>query len=183
MKSYIAFLTALIIHLSIFIFFSYSSNQSVDESIGEGGFNNSMKKQKGVTFDLAAMSFKKKAITLKKQIHSPTGSNLPSASANSEGSSSNNKGSGNSPNFENSITQYIEPVYPVIARKNGIEGSLMVKIKVDGNGVPAEFSLLKSSTHKMLDEAVLAVIPKWRFQKKINGDSYWVEKTVLFQIK
>lgn len=85
--------------------------------------------------------------------------------------------------FEDSIINFSEPRYPIVALKRGIEGSLRVRIRVSEEGVPLETIILNSSNHKMLDEAALKVIPLWRFQKRSGPSFYFVERTFVFKIK
>lgn len=86
-------------------------------------------------------------------------------------------------NFENSIDVFEEPVYPIVARKNGLEGEIYLRLEVNGEGVILNHTILKSSGHNVLDKAVLNVLPKWRFLKKAVTENYFVNKTIIFKIR
>jgi periplasmic protein TonB len=91
-------------------------------------------------------------------------------------------GVGGGESFEKSIQHYSEPIYPRIAIKRELQGSIRVKIEVGENGIPQNISILKSSGHKILDESALDAIKKWIFQKRGNI-SYFVEKTIVFELR
>lgn len=57
----------------------------------------------------------------------------------------------------------VEPKYPPAARQAGIEGAVMLKVKVLANGRPGEVMIFRSSGHGMLDNAAVAAIKGWRF--------------------
>lgn len=85
--------------------------------------------------------------------------------------------------FSGSIVNYAEPVYPRMAIMRGIEGNLKVKIKVSPEGHALETMILKSSGSELLDTAAKNAIKKWVFIKREIKTFYFVEKTIIFQIK
>lgn len=109
-----------------------------------------------------------------------SGSGIGSGTGNGAG---NGTGTGSQYGFAESALNFVEPVYPIVALRRGIEGTLVVKIKISSDGVPVESTILKSSNHQMLDNAALKVIPSWRFQKRAGVDFYFVEKTFVFKLK
>lgn len=116
----------------------------------------------------------------------PKASGVAMGSGTGAGTGSGNgsgAGNGSESRFEESIVNFEEATYPIIALKRGIEGSLKVRLKISAEGIPVEIVVLKSSQHTILDEAALKVIPKWRFQKRTGQDFYYVEKTFVFKIK
>lgn len=84
--------------------------------------------------------------------------------------------------FNHTIQSYVEPIYPRIALKRGIEGVVKVKIGISADGVPSQIFVIKTSGHKILDDAVMEAIRKWTFTKK-NNLTYFVEKTIVFEIR
>lgn len=56
------------------------------------------------------------------------------------------------------------PVYPELARKRGQEGTVNVRCQVDVSGKVTAVSLAKSSGFKLLDEAALKAVGKWKFR-------------------
>lgn len=56
------------------------------------------------------------------------------------------------------------PAYPELARKRGQEGTVNVRCQVDANGNVVGVALAKSSGFKLLDEAALKTVGKWKFK-------------------
>lgn len=69
------------------------------------------------------------------------------------------------------ILSKVEPVYPEEARRDGIRGSVGVRIEVLENGRPGEIEVQRSSGHDSLDEAALQAVRKWRFVPAQEEDS------------
>lgn len=68
--------------------------------------------------------------------------------------------------------------YPVIARKQGIEGNVIVKIVVDTDGVPANPVILRSPS-PLLDEAAVTAVMAQRFEPgKQRGRAVKVEVVI-----
>lgn len=57
-----------------------------------------------------------------------------------------------------------KPSYPELARKRGQEGTARIRCEVDMEGNVAAASIAASSGHKLLDEAALKTVRKWRFK-------------------
>jgi|MDTA01.3.fsa_nt_gb TonB family protein len=55
------------------------------------------------------------------------------------------------------------PPYPIIARKKGIEGSLILSVSVNKDGSVGNVIIKKSSGHKILDKVSKETIEKWLF--------------------
>ncbi|MBD5553356.1 MAG: energy transducer TonB [Desulfovibrio sp.] len=56
------------------------------------------------------------------------------------------------------------PAYPELARKRGQEGTVNVRCQVDAAGLVTGVALAKSSGFKLLDEAALKAVSKWKFR-------------------
>ena len=56
------------------------------------------------------------------------------------------------------------PQYPERARKRGQEGTVSVRCQVDANGHVTNVSLARSSGFRLLDEAALKAVGKWKFK-------------------
>lgn len=69
------------------------------------------------------------------------------------------------------ILSKVEPVYPGEARREGIRGSVGVRIEVLENGRPGEIEIQRSSGYDSLDEAALQAVRKWRFVPAQEADS------------
>lgn len=63
-----------------------------------------------------------------------------------------------------------KPRYPRMAIKRGIEGSVVVKILINEDGLPYDATVLKSSGFKVLDEAAVNTAMQWKFSPAlVNG--------------
>ena len=60
------------------------------------------------------------------------------------------------------------PVYPVEAEIHGEHGSVVVVIHVSANGLATGADVLESSGYKVLDQAALTAVEKWRFHAAIK---------------
>lgn len=64
------------------------------------------------------------------------------------------------------------PAYPFSARKQGIEGRVMLKVLVDAAGSVTSVSVLTSSSHAGLDDAAIEAVRHWRFvPARKNGEA------------
>lgn len=61
------------------------------------------------------------------------------------------------------ILQKVDPVYPESARKEGVTGSVGVRIEVLESGRPGQVELQRSSGRASLDQAALDAVRRWRF--------------------
>jgi len=55
------------------------------------------------------------------------------------------------------------PRYPAAARRRGLEGTVIVRLRVDARGRVLAAEVLKGSGSKLLDGAALAALKRWRF--------------------
>ena len=56
------------------------------------------------------------------------------------------------------------PVYPELARKRSLEGSVRLAFDVHTNGATGGITILESSGHPILDEAAMAAVARWTFK-------------------
>ena len=104
-----------------------------------------------------------------------------STSENGNSSGEKNFNGEDSYNFEDLAVSYKEPVYPRLAIKRELQGTVKIRVKVSIDGKPIKTDILKSSGHDILDQAALDAVFYWQFQMK--DVSYFVEKTIIFQLK
>jgi protein TonB len=73
------------------------------------------------------------------------------------------------------------PRYPRRAQRRGLEGKVLVSIMIGVNGHAYDAKLIKSSGHKILDDAALKTAMEWKFQpamlegaliKSVNTQSF-----------
>jgi protein TonB len=65
--------------------------------------------------------------------------------------------------------RYREPAYPEEARRNGIEGTVEIRIAVDGRGRVENAEIIQSSGSVILDNEVLRTVRLWRFSRENAG--------------
>jgi TonB family protein len=78
-----------------------------------------------------------------------------------------------------------KPNYPMIARRNGYEGLVLLRVYVLQSGEVGEIKLERSSGYKVLDKAALQAVKDWVFiPAKKNGVSIssWVTVPIRFQL-
>ena len=62
-----------------------------------------------------------------------------------------------------------EPIYPQIARENGMEGQILLRVEILQDGRPGTIQVKKSCGHTILDEAAAEAVKKWRFAPAQDG--------------
>lgn len=78
------------------------------------------------------------------------------------------------------------PDYPRRARRLGLEGEVLIRTRVLLNGESDQLTLERSSGYRLLDEAALEAVRKWRFRPARRGDEQivsWVEIPVRFRLE
>jgi protein TonB len=78
-----------------------------------------------------------------------------------------------------------KPNYPMIARRNGYEGVVLLSVFVLENGRVGRIQLEQSSGHDMLDKSALETVKDWIFVPgKRDGVPYasWVTVPIRFQL-
>ncbi len=56
-----------------------------------------------------------------------------------------------------------KPSYPRMARRRGMQGQVILRVKVSAAGLPLAISVQESSGFKSLDQAALRSVRRWRF--------------------
>ena len=57
----------------------------------------------------------------------------------------------------------IPPLYPIRARRNGIEGSVTVEFTVTRDGLVSDISILAAKPETLFDNAVITCVSQWKF--------------------
>ncbi len=65
--------------------------------------------------------------------------------------------------YESSGLNNPSPKYPIISKKEGEEGEVILLVKTNANGEVVEVSIYKSSGYKRLDDASVYAVQSWRF--------------------
>ncbi|CAA6603120.1 putative Protein tonB2 [Rhodospirillaceae bacterium LM-1] len=61
------------------------------------------------------------------------------------------------------------PLYPISARKRGIEGRVLLHVDIDPMGLPTLIKLAKSSGSEALDKAAMEAVRQWKFKPARRG--------------
>ena len=83
------------------------------------------------------------------------------------------------------VTARVPPVYPYRARQREIEGEVRVKFLVSAEGVASRVSVVDADPPGWFEEAVLQIIPRWRFRPGVvegRPVNAWMVTTVRFQL-
>ena len=78
------------------------------------------------------------------------------------------------------------PVYPAVARRREMEGTVMLSVLVDCEGKAAQIKLQRGSGHEVLDRSALECVRRWRFAPARHGgraQEMWVRVPVRFQLQ
>ncbi|WP_277750583.1 energy transducer TonB [Janthinobacterium sp. 17J80-10] len=63
------------------------------------------------------------------------------------------------------------PAYPANAQRMGLEGKVILRVRVLATGKPSNVEIQNSSGRKMLDEAAIAAVQGWMFAPARRGDT------------
>jgi len=76
------------------------------------------------------------------------------------------------------------PSYPPAALRNGVEGSVVVRVEVDATGVPFNVTIVQRSGSRDLDRAATDAVRRWRFlPAQSNGQAVVGSIEVPFDFK
>jgi protein TonB len=90
------------------------------------------------------------------------------------------------PSFNAAYLRNAPPRYPLLARRNGIEGTVRLKVLVTPDGRPAQVQLEHSSGSTTLDGAALEAVRNWQFVPARRGQDpieSWVLVPVVFKLE
>lgn len=90
------------------------------------------------------------------------------------------------PTFGAAYLRNPAPAYPAIARRNGDQGTVTLKVLVSAEGVSLRVELDQTSGSKSLDDAALEAVKGWRFVPARRGTQNieaWVRVPVVFKLE
>ncbi|MFN7086904.1 MAG: energy transducer TonB [Burkholderiales bacterium] len=90
------------------------------------------------------------------------------------------------PSFNAAYLRNPPPRYPLIARRNGEQGTVTLKVLVARDGTPASVTVEKSSGSSHLDAAALEAVGAWRFVPARRGAQpveAWVLVPIVFRLE
>lgn len=79
-----------------------------------------------------------------------------------------------------------KPEYPPLARRNRVQGSVMVRMLVSAQGVPGEITVVKSDPPGVFDSSVLRAVSAWRYSPAMKDGRavpVWVVVPLLFSLR
>lgn len=82
------------------------------------------------------------------------------------------------------VLKRVEPIYPELARKAGIEGMVVVKVLISTKGDVEKVQVIKS--HPMLDDAAVAAAKQFKFKPGKQRDRFvkvWMTIPFTFKLK
>jgi TonB family protein len=80
---------------------------------------------------------------------------------------------------QSNLTAKLQPVYPVAAKRAGVQGTVELEITVTKDGIPAELRVLRSPSDD-LSESALEAVRQWRYRPTLlNGSPVEVVSTVV----
>ncbi len=68
------------------------------------------------------------------------------------------------------VLRSIHPVYPLIAKRSGWEGTVLVRVTVETNGRASKVVVGRSSGRKVLDDAAVQAVKRWAFRPAQDGN-------------
>ena len=76
------------------------------------------------------------------------------------------------------------PRYPLLARRKGWEGTVIIDIRISGDGRVHEAQIGKSSGYTILDDAALGAVRNWRIAPSVRVDaaSFKFRVPVIFKL-
>jgi protein TonB len=80
----------------------------------------------------------------------------------------------------------IKPLYPEFARQRGIEGTVLLKVRVTAQGRVETVQVERSAGHPSLDHSATEAVQRWRFEPaRQNGVpvAVWVLIPVDFRLE
>jgi protein TonB len=79
----------------------------------------------------------------------------------------------------------ISPLYPLLARKRGYQGTVLLEVLVSKDGKAASVQLVRSSGYEILDSAAIKGVRDWLFHPAKRGDELvemWVKIPIRFKL-
>lgn len=74
------------------------------------------------------------------------------------------------PRFDAAYLENPRPAYPLISRRMGEQGKVLLRVSVDAAGRPVDVQLNTGSGSPRLDDAALEAVRRWRFAPARLGD-------------
>jgi protein TonB len=101
----------------------------------------------------------------------------------SGGGSGSGTGSGGDASSARPIGGYqVKPRYPESARRRGIEGTVLLKMRITAQGRVEDVQVVRSTGYPELDESAIAAVRRWRFEPARRNGAPVAEEAVLLPV-
>lgn len=90
------------------------------------------------------------------------------------------------PSFNADYLQNPPPAYPSVARRQGQQGKVVLRVLVSAAGLPSQVEIRNASGVGALDEAALNAVRRWRFVPARQGSqpvAAWVLVPIVFTLE
>lgn len=90
------------------------------------------------------------------------------------------------PDYQAAYLNNPVPAYPMVARRMGWQGRVVLNVEVLASGLPGQIKLHQSSGHDVLDNAAMQAVRGWRFVAARQGGEViakWVLVPIPFILK
>lgn len=136
----------------------------------------------------APVAVEKTAPSTAPQASSPVTPTAPSSSAESTSKANSTEPAGETvaPRFDAAYLNNPPPNYPLMAKRLGEQGKLLLRVHVLANGSADQVILYKTSGSNLLDEAAQEAVRRWRFvpaKQATSAIAAWVIVPITFHLK
>jgi protein TonB len=76
----------------------------------------------------------------------------------------------------------VKPRYPESARRRGIEGTVLLKMRITAQGRVEDVRVVRSAGYPELDESAIEAVRRWRFEPARHNGEPVVEEAVLLPV-
>lgn len=90
------------------------------------------------------------------------------------------------PDYKAAYLNNPRPPYPMVARRMGWSGKVILNVEVLAEGSCGELSIFKSSGHDILDKAAMQTVKSWRFTPARRGGqpvTQWFKVPIQFSLE
>ncbi len=90
------------------------------------------------------------------------------------------------PRFDADYLSNPPPEYPMLSRRLGEEGQVLLRVRVSAEGLPLAVEVKRSSGFQRLDEAARAAVKRWKFVPARRGEepvAAWVLIPISFTLR
>jgi protein TonB len=76
----------------------------------------------------------------------------------------------------------VKPRYPESARRRGIEGTVLLKMRITAQGRVENVQVVRSAGYPDLDESAMEAVRRWRFEPARRNGAAVAEDAVLLPV-